>query len=388
MRIIVVALVVFYGVACGRAEVEQALCESENIKIKTNFAGAGLHRCEWLQQGYFKLYLKPENTPINNSPWYAFQVQSQTATKVAFELHIESGTPRYQPKISRNRQDWQAIDFAIDSSKNTLRFSADIAQGESWFAGQELITASDYQAWTKGLSKRYPFVEKLVGKSENGRDLQALILEQPSSSEWLLIIGRQHPPEVTGAIALMSFVEALLHNFPAFLQRFNLMLVPNLNPDGVALGYWRHNTNGVDLNRDWKQRTQAATRLMHKEIQSLYARGGHLVFALDFHSTYRDIFYTMPAGYGIVPQDFSRKWLESLAQAHPEYELRQKPGHNPDKGVFKQYIADTYGVHGVTYEVGDNTERKVIHKIAQSAAKRLQQQLMNTSQPAFIPMQR
>ena len=29
-----------------------------------------------------------------------------------------------------------------------------------------------------------------------------------------------------------------------------------MNPDGVDLGHWRHNANGVDLNRDWSYYNQ------------------------------------------------------------------------------------------------------------------------------------
>jgi len=35
-----------------------------------------------------------------------------------------------------------------------------------------------------------------------------------------------------------------------FRRRFSIIMVPLLNPDGVVLGHWRHNVNGVDLNRD------------------------------------------------------------------------------------------------------------------------------------------
>ena len=58
------------------------------------------------------------------------------------------------------------------------------------------------------------------------------------------MIGRQHPPEVTGAIAMHSFIDTVLADTDLarqFRDRFKLAIVPLMNPDGVAAGHWRHN---------------------------------------------------------------------------------------------------------------------------------------------------
>ena len=70
----------------------------------------------------------------------------------------------------------------------------------------------------------------------------------------MAIVGRQHPPEVTGSMALMEFVETIVGASDLakeFRQSFRTIVIPLMNPDGVAAGNWRHNLNGVDLNRDW-----------------------------------------------------------------------------------------------------------------------------------------
>ena len=36
-----------------------------------------------------------------------------------------------------------------------------------------------------------------------------------------------------------------------FRQRFRVIAIPVLNPDGITGGNWRMNLGGVDLNRDW-----------------------------------------------------------------------------------------------------------------------------------------
>ena len=98
----------------------------------------------------------------------------------------------------------------------------------------------------------------LVGQSVQGRPLY--LAETADRPEFILLIGRQHPPEVTGAIAMRSFIDTVLADSDLgrqFRARFKLAIVPLVNPDGVAGGHWRHNVNGVDVNRDWGPFTPA-----------------------------------------------------------------------------------------------------------------------------------
>jgi len=196
------------------------------------------------------------------------------------------------------------------------------------------------------------------------------------------VLGRMHPPELTGALALFPFVENLIAD-QAFRERFNVLVIPNLNPDGVAMGNWRHNANGIDLNRDWKQFKQVESRLVRDKLNAITHAGDKIVFALDFHSTHKDIFYTMPSSYGLNPPHFVENWLGALEKSAAPFVVRQQPGNNPDKGVFKQYIADTFKVHAITYEMGDNTDRAVIDDIAKQASRTLMDTLMTTSPHKF-----
>ncbi|WP_395338920.1 hypothetical protein PN836_013075 [Ningiella sp. W23] len=56
--------------------------------------------------------------------------------------------------------------------------------------------------------------------------------------------------------------------------------------------------------------------------------------------------------------------------------------------MFKQFIADYYGVHAVTYEMGDNTERQLINHVAQTSALLLMEQMLDTPPDAFRREQR
>ena len=51
-------------------------------------------------------------------------------------------------------------------------------------------------------------------------------------------------------------------------NRFNIITFPLLNPDGADMGNWRHNANGVDLNRDWVDFTQPETKMAKSYMKS------------------------------------------------------------------------------------------------------------------------
>lgn len=136
---------------------------------------------------------------------------------------------------------------------------------------------------------------------------------------------RHHPLEVNGTIALMNFVETLAgsdETARAFRQEFKVVVVPLVNPDGVAAGHWRNNLGGVDLNRDWGPFRQPETQAVRDEIK--YKREGEppLALLLDFHSTQQDLFYVQGDDRPTRPPGFAREWLGALSRRMPDYTVR------------------------------------------------------------------
>jgi hypothetical protein len=369
-------------------------CEFKTVHFVANFEAGKLDACEQLPNdplGYqqFELLSKPENRPINPSPWYAFKIINQAPASrqdLSLILKSEKAKARYLPKMSLDGKHWQPIPFEIVN--NAIHIKLTLEQDDIYIAGQEIIDNAFYAQWMKTIAKKPPFTLNKLGQSTEGRLINALISSKPENNEWLLIIGRQHPPEVTGGLALISFVEQLSENNQlnnAFFERFNVMIIPNLNPDGVANGNWRHNTKGIDLNRDWGKFTQTETQQVKTWLDLTLIKQQRLVFALDFHSTQQDIFYTMPSDYAVAPQDFSEVWLKNLKDTTvSSFVIRQRPGSSPGRGVFKQYLADEYNIHSVTYEMGDNTERTLIKHVAHQSAQTLMQQMLNTAPESFV----
>ena len=51
---------------------------------------------------------------------------------------------------------------------------------------------------------------------------------------------------------ILDFLSANDHKSKTLLKNFVFKIIPVLNPDGVARGYWRTDCNGTNLNRKYE----------------------------------------------------------------------------------------------------------------------------------------
>jgi hypothetical protein len=312
--------------------------------------------------------IEAENEPINPSPYYGFKIWSDIEKTVLLELNYPSGRHRYWPKISNDRQNWQRIDStdflpAVDSVNAYIKLS--LSTDTLWVAAQELNTSTDVRAWCLEKAAHPDVSFSVVGQSRLGRDLLHLEIGRGEvrQKEAVLIISRQHPPEVTGYLAMQAFVEAILEDTPiaySFRSRFRILVFPLMNPDGVDLGHWRHNVGGVDLNRDWAYYHQPEVRqVANYFVKTLRKNKNKAILGLDFHSTYEDVFYTMTDEIPARIKGFKDYWLQGIDQAFPGYVPRDAPSAALTP-TSKNWFATQLTADAVTYEIGDDTPRDFI----------------------------
>lgn len=344
-------------------------CAVGNVTLTANFSAGRMDECKRLSENEYFITLVPENTPINSSPWYAFKIQAAQKAEITITMKVRGDKHRYPPKISRDGKSWQLQKYQLKGERLIMKVQA--SPQPVIIAAQEIINNQFYVDWAKGLTEKNTFTHSVLGLSTQGRPIYKIESRDENATEWVVILGRQHPPEVTGALALFPFVETLLSSSELskyFLRKYNVLVIPNINPDGVHAGNWRSNANGLDLNRDWNDFTQIETKLINDYLQGLVSQGQKIKFAVDFHSTKNDVFYTMPVDYGVEKAYFVRHWLGELDRQLPNFNVVVKPGNNPGQGVSKQYFSDKFGVHAITYEAGDNTDRTKIKRIAFKSA--------------------
>src|SRR4051794_10235179 len=61
------------------------------IRFNNDFPGARLNECSQVGSNQFRILIRPENAPINNSPWFAFQVVSKEPKTITVTLAYEQG---------------------------------------------------------------------------------------------------------------------------------------------------------------------------------------------------------------------------------------------------------------------------------------------------------
>jgi len=361
------------------AETNAPLCQQAGVKVLTDFQGGNINGCEFTPNGRLTISVAPENEPINTSPWYAFRLLADATTDVAVVLDYGNYKHRYTPDFSLDGVNWQTYPAAkLDLNKDNSRagFSLTVPKGKSVvIAAQPLLTSSHYATWLESLTEQHGVTVSAAGQSVEGRPLWRATT--PAKKHTLLLLGRQHPPETTGALALIGFVERLFET-DALAKRFRdevgILLYPLINPDGVDKGYWRHNVQGKDLNREWGLFSQPENRVIDTDVaQWLEKHDTQLIKAIDFHSTHYEVFYTQPDQSAKTMPDLLGDWLayfEALMGARfDEFDIRRQVSKNPQVNAAKHYYFTRYGISSTTLEMGDETDRGFIKAYGRAAAE-------------------
>ena len=357
-------------------------CSSDIVKIEFNFPGAGSLSCEVIKSDYIKIYINPEiDDSINPSPWFAIR-KSEHFKSIKLELDYKNYKHRYYPKLSKDKKKWTKIDEIFISKKDggkivIIDFLP--SNQKEYVASQELITDFWYDEWYNELESSGRVKREIIGFSVLRNPIPMFFAEKNTNNPYILILGRQHPPEVTGAFAMKGFINQLLtvnSLTDSFLDRYNILFVPLMNPDGVMNGFWRYNANKKDLNRDWGNFTQPETDAVYKKLTKLSNK--KLVLFIDFHSTFKNIFYISDVLEDSSMKYFLRDWLgdsrDSLSEINYSYEIINSL--NKDNGVSKNYIYNKYKIPSVTYEVSDNENRNIIQQSSSVLATNLMKLLL------------
>lgn len=348
----------------------------DGVVFDAEFPRARLSECKRIGPGEYDLAVRPEDLPVNNSPWFAFKVSAVKETSIVAHLRCLGGTLRYRPKISTDGVQWLMLPeeaFTKGPEENECTLRLEIGPNPLWVAAQEPVSTDEMTAWAHTL-ERLPFVTmREFGSSIRGKPLFRLDVGKADATRHVSIIGRQHPPETTGSLALMRFIEEVAGDSElarTFRAEFHVLVIPLMNPDGVDAGHWRHNMGHVDLNRDWGPFAQPETKAAAEQITAL-SKLGRLFLHLDFHSTFNDVFYTQPDDEPASPPMFAARWLEGLQKRVPDYEVNREASTTPKLVTSAYWAHKAFGIPGITYEIGDNTDRALLKRVAANAAQEM-----------------
>ena len=343
-------------------------CATSAASIGFDFEGASQSRCIIEGERKFTVLISPEHAPpINPSAWYAFRYHAEPGAPVDVQLSYLEGFHRYRPQLTVEAAT-TPLEAAVAEDGKSARIA--LPPGEGRVSGQEVFASARYEA----LSKRLAPVAKRVrlGTSHDRRPIEGLHFGSAKAPRLIVLLGRAHPPEVSGAVAMEAFLEAIADRFAEATidpARYQVLAVPLLNPDGVARGHWRANLGGQDLNRDWGDFTQPETTAVKAWLDRLDP-AIRPVAMVDFHSTRTNLFYVQGEEETDAREEaFLAHWLKASVDRLPDYPFTiERRNANPGSGTSKNWFHETYDIPSYTYEVADEADRDAVRAAARHFA--------------------
>jgi Zinc carboxypeptidase len=347
-------------------------CQTAQGRVYFDFEGASRSACYVEDERTLSILVTPEHLPpINPSPWYAFRYRATNGGKLTINVRYIGARHRYAPQW-RGSGDPAAFAATVAQDKQTL--SITLPPGEGVVSGQPLVTSAHYDTLLGQLAKSGKGSRITLGYSHDGRPIKAVRLGNANAPRLVVLLGRQHPPEVTGATAMDAFslaIATLVRSHAIDGKQFQFLIVPLLNPDGVARGHWRANLGGADLNRDWGTFKQPETHAVGNWLAQLPAQV-RPVLMLDFHSTNRNLFYVQGDEASPQGKAFRTAWLGGKENAFAGYSFKIEPRDaNPGSGTTKNWFNTAYGIPAYTYEVGDDSDPVAVRAAAEALAHNL-----------------
>lgn len=352
---------------------------SDGVWITNEFPGARANDVVRVGRHHYKILIHPEISPINNSPWYGFRIWADDSLSVKVELEYSNGSQRYIPVVSANNgESWiksDSTDFEIVEDSGNGLIHLKITSEPLWVSAQEVHTTAHFGTWLSEISNK-PFIQRrVIGSSHQGRPIVMMNMAEASSEPVkgvILVYGRQHPPEVPGYLTGLYFLETLAGDSELsrqFRQYFDVWAIPLMNPDGADNGHWRTNAAGVDLNRDWQFFNQPETEAVRRALMPLTRRPDKKVFyAVDFHSTGKNVFYPIIRDIQTFPHGFTYRWLDAIQLELPGIKIDVEP-FDIDSPISKNWSHKTFGIDAVTFEVWDEQPREELQNFAVTSAE-------------------
>jgi len=353
------------------------------LRIDNMFDGARVNGVFPLEDSSYQIDILPENEPINPSPWYAMRLESYGDREVTLRLTYPYEVKhRYYPKTSTDRKKWTPVpgeDVEVSEDRREAIVRLKLKGGRPVFlAAQEVINSGDVRAWIDGVAAKHGNVVRpfTAGQSKLGRYLPAFTIaaNQLTERPTIVLLSRQHPPEVTGYLCLQAFIDGILDHprREEFLANYQVLVYPLLNPDGVDLGHWRHTAGGIDSNRDWAKYRQPEAHQIADDITArTRAVRSRVVLGMDFHSTYKDVYYThLPTNQPPTAlPGFKDAWLAGIEEGiGGDFKINEQP-RPISKPTTMAWFRTQFGAEGVTYEIGDATDRDFVERKGRVSAK-------------------
>lgn len=343
---------------------------ASSLHISSTFDSGAVEVLSLADHADIRLRIRPD-TASPFTQWFHFRLEGARGLpcRLSFDNAGECAYPEgwrdYGVVASYCGQQWFRIPSRYDGK--TLSWTVTPEHDSLFFAYFEPYPESRHLAFM-GEAQRHPAVRlETVGRSLLGRSLDLLRIGTPGAGKKnLWIIARQHPGEPMAE----WFVEGLLRRLLGLgehqgdpvggklLEHAVLHVVPNMNPDGSALGNLRTNAAGANLNREWLEPDEQRSPEVLAVRRAIAATGCDLF--LDIHGD-EALPYVFVDGCNGLPNFGEREeaeqqaFLQRFLRASPDFQTQYgyPRGHfgSETLKLATKYVGHTHGCLALTLEL-------------------------------------
>ena len=336
------------------------------ISINAAFDGGNIEVLRVDDPGDIQLAIR-QDTEAEFFQWFSFRVTGVRGADCVLRImnagkaSYTRGWDGYQVVASADRERWVRVPTTYEDGVLTIRHTpTSDAVHYAYFAPYSLERQADLVARCQaadGVGLTVP------GATALGRPIEVLRFGAPAGDKPALwVIARQHPGETMAAWFMEGFLHRLIDREDgaarALLERAVIHAVPNMNPDGSALGNLRVNSVGANLNREWESPSlERSPEVLH--VRQLMIESG-IRLCLDVHGD-EGLPYNFIAGFeGIAEATDAmlgamNKFRDTLARLNPDFQTEhgypKVPRGKGMKTTSTGYLASYQGAVAMTLEM-------------------------------------
>ena len=280
------------------------------------------------------------------------------------------GWENYNVVCSSDRQQWFRTPAEYDGKSLTWTVTPDT--DVIWFAYFAPYSLEQHADLIGAAANAAGVEYQSLGETDQGRSIDYLkvsaLLDESANDAvnkarlQLWVIARQHPGESMAEWWMEGWLDRLLDHDDATSRALrgiaDVHVVPNMNPDGSALGHLRTNAKGVNLNREWSSPSIELSPEVYFVRQKMHDTGIDL--ALDVHGD-EALPYNFIAGTeGIANWTLEREaqlvaFKQTWAAINPDFQYAhgypKATKGNANLSMCSNYIGHTFDCLAMTLEM-------------------------------------
>jgi murein tripeptide amidase MpaA len=347
-----------------------SLAPAPVLQITSRFDAGAIEVLSCETADAIRLRFRPD-THADFAQWFYFHLSGARGAPctITFEnasqCAFPGGWPTYQALASYDNQTWFRVPTRYDGRVLTIEHQPEF--DSVYYAYFEPYGEARHAAFIGALQQHPAVSLSTLGTTVQGRPMTLVTLGTAAAGKpRIWVIARQHPGETMAE----WFTEGLLARLTGqgawagdpvarlLLEQAVFYLVPNMNPDGSALGNLRTNAAGANLNREWLEPDAQRSPEVLQVRAAIHALGCDMFF--DIHGD-ETLPYVFVAGCEMLPEFGERQrreqtaFIEFFKAASPDFQSEH--GYSSDKyredalKLASKYVGHQFGCLSLTLEM-------------------------------------